>query len=185
MTEFLKRSETKSFAEMSDEELIQFSKSEAEKKYKFNRQWYRADSVEERYKKLMFQGSILGNFNINQSGLYNQHSLVIRMAKEAKLNSSERLRFSSPVSFMFFEELTLDDSNISGLIEHYNLSKGCRSRLDYINSYSNIFELPQDTHMGDLAQSNIILDLARNEEFMSGWNRHEFKDSPKWSSYKI
>jgi hypothetical protein len=159
---------------------------EAKSLIKYNKLWYRAQKALDRleYSKFNsenFSSIITSNMpnSIDQSD-FEQKKLFIERLKTYAIN---KLRFQNPVSFMFFESMILPKNNIEGLIEHYQQSAGCRPRLDFINTYLDLFNLPHDMTLDKLATYVNFSAVVNNNEIMEKWRLHELQDKPKWSTY--
>jgi hypothetical protein len=160
---------------------------EAKSLIKYNKLWYRAQKALEKLEYSQFSSKNFASsvFTLTPTSNdelsdFEQKKLFIERLKAYAI---DKLRFQNPVSFMFFESMILPKNNIEGLIEHYQQSAGCRPRLDFINTYIDLFNFSHEITLDELAADVNFSVVVNNDEIMARWRQHELEDRPKWSGY--
>lgn len=151
--------------------------TEAGAMLKYNRLWYVADRFEKRLlEQKLANPEITKKLDVDQN---------IKKAAKLKNYCINKLRFSKLATFIQYEALILgNEPTILGLQKHYNIAKGCRPRLDFINSSYNLWEQPGDTKLRSILLDPDFLALTHNVDFINLWTQYELIDQPKWSSYQ-
>lgn len=154
--------------EYSDSQ-ITIAQKEAQRKLLYNLLWYKLQ-------KQITSSTLGGNLILNRNN-------IIELLKKRQNKCIEKLRFTTPISFLLFEGLTLTPPTIQGLEDHYNTSISCRPRLDFLDQHLGWKNANKDTKLVDYAISDEVIEICSQSEFMEMWKQYELADKPKWESY--